>query len=237
MRSIRTHIRTSIVGYVALFFALSAGAYAAGLAPDTVKSKHIKDNQVKTADVRDDNLAGGGLTGDDIVESSLTGVPVGANTVGSGQVIDDSLGAADLGPDSVQSSELATDAVGSGQVIDDSLGAVDLGPDSVGSSEIATNGVGKPEINSNTIGSEELLAINEVVNSQPVPVGEKLTVTATCPAGQQILTGGFATDEGFAYGGYSIEFSRRSPGGWQVRAYNQFASAGDLTAYAYCLTA
>ena len=36
---------------VALFIALGAGAYAAGLDPNSVKSKHIKDGQVKTPDI------------------------------------------------------------------------------------------------------------------------------------------------------------------------------------------
>jgi hypothetical protein len=35
-------MRANVIGYVALFFALSAGAYAARLAPNSVKSKHIR---------------------------------------------------------------------------------------------------------------------------------------------------------------------------------------------------
>ncbi len=106
MRSTRTHIRANIIGYVALFFALSTGAYAAGLADNSVKSKHIKDGQVTSNDVLDNSLAGS-----DIVESSLNGVPVSANTVGSGQVADNSLGAPDLGANSVTSSEIANNNV------------------------------------------------------------------------------------------------------------------------------
>lgn len=39
---IRTHLRSNVVGYVALFLALTAGAYAAGLPKNSVKSKQIK---------------------------------------------------------------------------------------------------------------------------------------------------------------------------------------------------
>jgi hypothetical protein len=60
------HLRSNVVAYIALFFALSAGAYAAGLAPNSVKSKHIKDGQVTGADVEDN-----GLTGEDLLESSF----------------------------------------------------------------------------------------------------------------------------------------------------------------------
>jgi hypothetical protein len=67
------HLRHNVVGYVALFFAMGLGT-AWALEVNSVKSKHIVDDQVKSADVRDDVLAGGGLTGDDIKESTLAGV-------------------------------------------------------------------------------------------------------------------------------------------------------------------
>jgi hypothetical protein len=63
---IRTHLRSNVVGYVAIFLALSGGAYAANLARDSVGSKQIKDNAVSGKDVKDESL-----TGADIVESTL----------------------------------------------------------------------------------------------------------------------------------------------------------------------
>jgi hypothetical protein len=48
---IYSRLRSNAFGYIALFLALSASAYAAGLAPDSVKSKHIKDGQVKADDL------------------------------------------------------------------------------------------------------------------------------------------------------------------------------------------
>jgi hypothetical protein len=64
---LRTHLTyANVMASVAVFIALGAGAYAAGLAPDSVKSKHIKDGQVKSVDVLDD-----GLTGDDVMNGSL----------------------------------------------------------------------------------------------------------------------------------------------------------------------
>jgi len=41
------HIRANVIGYVALFLALSAGAYAAGLAPNSVDSTHIVNGEVR----------------------------------------------------------------------------------------------------------------------------------------------------------------------------------------------
>ncbi|MDQ3759589.1 MAG: hypothetical protein M3331_06585, partial [Actinomycetota bacterium] len=54
---------------------LSAGAYAAGLAPNSVKSKHIKDGQVRTADVADDSTSKA-LTGQDIANDSFNGFDI-----------------------------------------------------------------------------------------------------------------------------------------------------------------
>ena len=212
MRSTGAHIRSNIIGYVALFFALSTGAYAAGLANNSVKSKHIKDGQVKTADVRDYSLAAA-----DLGASSVTSWHIASNSVSTGLVADNSLGAADLGPDSVQSSEIAADAVQS--------------------SELDANAAGKSEIAGNSIGSEELLAIDEVVNTQTVPVDQALTVVATCPAGQQIISGGNGKVSNGLGGNVPLQFSHRSAGGWQVRYYNGFGVPVNVSAYAYCLSA
>lgn len=72
---LRFHLTyANVTATVALFLALTGGiAWALGL--NSVKSKHIKNDQVQSADVRDDSLPNGGLTGQDIVESSLGTIP------------------------------------------------------------------------------------------------------------------------------------------------------------------
>ena len=67
---VRDHIRDNIYGLVAIFIALTAGAYAASQAPkNSVTSKSIKNGQVQSKDVKDDSL-----TGTDINESTLNGI-------------------------------------------------------------------------------------------------------------------------------------------------------------------
>ena len=61
-----THIRSNLIGYLALFVAFSGAAYAAGLPKNSVKSKQIKDGQVATVD-----LADGAVTGPKVDESTL----------------------------------------------------------------------------------------------------------------------------------------------------------------------
>lgn len=64
-KRVSDHVRGNVVGYVALFMAMSLGtAYA--VERNEIKSKHIAKNAVKSSDVAPDTL-----TGADVQESSL----------------------------------------------------------------------------------------------------------------------------------------------------------------------
>jgi hypothetical protein len=127
-RSIRTHIRHNVVGYVALFLALTGTAYAAGLAPNSVLSRHIKDGEVRSRDVADDStpralkgkdIANDALTGQDVAQDSLDGwdihdlsfADLQPNTLNSGTIQDNGIAGADLGTTVIRT---ATDTVVSG---------------------------------------------------------------------------------------------------------------------------
>jgi hypothetical protein len=78
-----SHIRNNIVGYVAVFLALTGGAYALQ-GKNTVDSGDIKKGQVKKSDlaknaVRSPTVKDEALTGDDISEGSLGEVPSAAS--------------------------------------------------------------------------------------------------------------------------------------------------------------
>jgi hypothetical protein len=79
----RDHIRNNLVGYMAVFLALSGGAYAASLRPNSIRSKHIKDGQVMNPDlgvaaVTGDKVSANALGGAQIDEGSLGEVPTAA---------------------------------------------------------------------------------------------------------------------------------------------------------------
>ena len=70
-----TRLRANIIGWLAVFIALGSLAYAAGLRPNSVKSKHIRDGHARTADVANDTTPNA-LTGTDFAANSLTGADV-----------------------------------------------------------------------------------------------------------------------------------------------------------------
>ena len=77
MEKLRRHLRNNVVGYLALFVALSGTAYAAvELGKNDVRSRHIKNGQVKIKDLAADavtspKVADGSLLGEDFAAGQL----------------------------------------------------------------------------------------------------------------------------------------------------------------------
>jgi hypothetical protein len=81
------HLRRNIVAYVALFAALSAGAYAAGLKKNSVGSKQIKTAAVKDAEIASGavsaaKLAAGSVDGGKVADGSLKGADIDEGSLG-----------------------------------------------------------------------------------------------------------------------------------------------------------
>ena len=82
MSALIRYLRDNILGLVAIFLALSAGAYAIDVAPrDSVTSKSVRNGAIKRADLARKSVDGtkvldGSLTGADIADDSLTGADV-----------------------------------------------------------------------------------------------------------------------------------------------------------------
>ena len=79
----RSHVRSNVIGYLALFVALSGTAWAATeLDKNEVKSKHIKNRGVKTKDLANNavtspKVADGSLLGEDFAAGQLPQGPQG----------------------------------------------------------------------------------------------------------------------------------------------------------------
>ena len=70
----------NVMASVAVFIAIGGGAYAAGLAKNSVKSKHIKDSGVKTVD-----LARSAVTSAKVADGSLLGKDFAAGALPQGE--------------------------------------------------------------------------------------------------------------------------------------------------------
>jgi hypothetical protein len=95
---LRSHVRGNVIGYLALFVALSGSAYAATAAKkNSVVSKSIKNGQVRSVDLQD---------------NGVTGVDLQENGVQSVDIQDGGVQGVDLAPGSVDATSLAASAIG-----------------------------------------------------------------------------------------------------------------------------
>jgi hypothetical protein len=163
--------------------------------------------------------------------SAIAAGVLGPNTVRSPQIVNETvrnadlhdglIGASKLSPGAVTETAIADNAVGSAKVADGSLSEADLGPNSVGSSELQAG----------SIRASELGPMIQVTNSTNVAPNGNTLVTATCPAGTTVISGGGLPS---SYAVYLVG-SVRSGNGWTAYAHSTSGANTTLTAYAYCL--
>ncbi len=135
---ISAHLRSNVVGYIALFcFAMGGTAYAThpggantistgDIINDQVFTQDIADNNMTSQDVRNDTLGSGGLQAIDLRADSVGSSEVATGAVGNDELADDAVGSAEIIPDTIQQVDLANDVIASGEVVDDSLTGTDI---------------------------------------------------------------------------------------------------------------
>jgi hypothetical protein len=175
---LRAHLRSNVVGYLALFVALSGTAVALpatntvfgdDIVNGEVSTKDISDSDgVRSADVRDDDKRGGGLAAADLAR----------NSVGPSEIDEAAVRRAEIGPDAVNRPEIATDGVGSPEIAANAVRESDIAKDAVGASEIAPTSITGEEVKSRTldsfllksfsVGSTELVSIYERASAATV---------------------------------------------------------------------
>jgi hypothetical protein len=211
---IRQHLRSNIVGYIALFFALSTGSAVALNGSNTVQS----DDLGPGAQVMAPDVAANAVDGPDVVNNSLTGADV-AN-LGTGDVADNSLGSADLAPNSVGSSEVTNNSLSGADINESGLGIVPNADqlDGIDSSELLGSGVKR-------------LIYEADATAEPAPITDLATVgpftlKAQCEDRSglrvlQLFVNNPGTDSDVASAGYRV-ISNENPNGTGGTASDEF---------------
>lgn len=205
-----------IIACLALVLALTGSAIAAGVAKNSVRSAQIVDATVRTVDLRD-----GAVNSAKVTDDSLAATDLAPDSVGTSEIAENAVGSPEVAPDSLTANDLAANSVTSSEVADQSLTANDLGPDSVGASELQ----------SGSVRAAELAPIIQASNATAIKGGGNASVTATCPAGTTVISGG--SSAGF----YQVRVagSYRSGNGWHLDARSDAVGDTTITAFAYCL--
>lgn len=144
MRAVRKHLRSNVVGYIALIVALSGTAGA------------------------------------------VNGPLPGKNKVGTQDIIDGEVKAADLNPGSVKNAKLGVDSVEGSKVLDGSLTGADIGDGTIGQADLAGGSVTGNEVVENTLA--------QVPSALLGGVGRSSTTGGSCdPSSTTFLTCGNVT--------------------------------------------
>jgi hypothetical protein len=258
---IGAHLRNNAVGYVALFFALTIGtAYAnhpggantistddiidsevrsVDINNGAVNTEDITNDGIRTEDVRDDTSPGGGLAAADlgpasvgtseVVDESLTAGDLAIGSVATGEVANASLTGADLANFAVGTLQLADlgvtrnkiaiGAVGSQQIADFSLLNRDIGSAQVDNRNLATGAVNGRALLDDSVGGADLDAVVTRVNSVEVFEAEDLPTGVTASCNADEVVIGGGADWAPALDNSTLIESRRSGNGWRVLGY------------------
>jgi hypothetical protein len=151
---IRNHIRSNIIGYLALFFALTGSAVALD-GSNTVFSDDIVNGEVKAADI------GTGEVGPaDLLDGGVHAADLAANSVDNSKIATDAVLNDEIGTDAVNTDEIVNNSIRSGDVRngtligddvqDGGLTGADVADDSLTNTDL-TSAFGRDEATFQTI--------------------------------------------------------------------------------------
>lgn len=182
--AVGSHLRSNVVGYLALFVALGGTAWAAAtigaedIRRNAVRSKHIKNGQVTTKDLRN-----GHVRAADVRAASLTGAKIADESLGSVDV--GGLSGADIGDESLGSADIT--GLSGVDVLDNSLTGADV-------VESSLTGV---------LMDFEVVKVQTGSSSDPTR-----NASAQCPVGKRVIGGGASVLFG---GSQSVGLSTSGP--------------------------
>jgi hypothetical protein len=121
-KRISDHLRTNVVGYIALFLFATSGTALALAGSNTVFSDDIVNQEVKT---------------DDIENGGVGIADLGVNSVGSGELNDGSVKSAEINDETIVSADVLNGSLTGGDIQDSSLTGADVADNSLTGNDIS----------------------------------------------------------------------------------------------------
>jgi hypothetical protein len=190
------------ISLVALFIAIGGTAWAAA----TINSGDVINDSLKSKDLKD----GKGVKGADVVDASLGTADLGDNSITSAKVDAGAIGTSDLADNAVTSAKILDGTVSTDDILDATVGTGDLADNAVNSAKVVDDSVTGGDIDESTLGTvpvaRNLSSITVERVDFDVANGLDNGATATCPTGTQAIAGGVRNDNADSDG--YVEISR-----------------------------
>ncbi len=174
--TVSEYLRRNVLGLVAIFLALSGVSYAAGLAPDSVRSRHIKDGQVKAADI-DTTQVQARISGSCAAGQAIRSV--GQQGEVQCEVDDVGAGGSPTGP--------------AGGDLTGTYPGPTIAANALGSAEVVDNSLTGSDVNESTLDSN---VVQKRISGVPCPSGQAVTNIAASGAASCAATAGAGASTG-----------------------------------------
>jgi hypothetical protein len=121
---VRAHIRSNVVGYVAVFIAMSGTAYAVD--GPLAGQNQVGSEDIINGEVKEHDIGQAAVTNDEVKNDSLFGADVAANTLTTTDVKNETLNSSDVAPNSLSSGRIADASLTGVDVKDNALKGADI---------------------------------------------------------------------------------------------------------------